>query len=351
MLAPDTEYQRAGAGTGSPRTMPQTDSIATALAAATAALQAGDIPLAIGRFETARRLAPDALAVLRSLGALYRHRQDWGRAWSAAETGLHLAGPQDAGFHGDRIAAMAGAGFVDTACRLAADWAAAEPDNADARHRHGELLLQTGRHEAALGELRAALALQGNRPDILVAAAEAAFRSGDRRNSHVWLDSAVGLMPDNRSVRMARATTLLSQRIWDPGLADYEYRLQPAPGLLIERNHGLARWQGEDMTGKTLLVIAEQGIGDQILLGRDLTTLQQLCGRLIVECTPRLVPLFRRSLPGLTIVPSAERRQGQVHHFDYGWLAAHAPVHAYIEIGSIMLRLWQRGLAPDRPVS
>jgi tetratricopeptide (TPR) repeat protein len=330
--------------------MPQTDSISTALAAAAAtALQAGDIPLAISRLEAARRLVPADVAVLRSLGALYRHNQDWGRAWSAAETGLHLAAQTDAaGFRDDRIAAMAGAGFADAACVLAAAEAEAEPGDPQARYRHGDLLLQTGRHDAALDELQAALAVQADRPDILLAAAEAAFRCGDHGRSRTWLDRAVALEPDNRSVRLARATILLSQGIWDPGLADYEYRLQPDAGLQIVRDLNLPRWQGEDLDGETLLVVAEQGVGDQMRMARDLPTLQGLCGRLIVECASRLAPIFARSLPGITVVPSMESRQGPMHRFDYGWLAEHAPVHAYIELGSVMLRLWQRGLAPDR---
>lgn len=332
-------------------TRPMPDSAPTAaslVAAASAALQAGDIPLAIRRFEAARHLTPAAIPVLRSLAALYRHAQDWGPAWSVAETGLHLAGDGDPGFRDGRIAALAGAGFTAAACSLAAGWAASEPGHADARHRHGELLLQTGRHDAALSELRAALALQPDRPDILVAAAEAAFRTGDRTGSRIWLDRAVALAPENRSVRLARATTLLSQGIWEPGLADYEYRLRPAPGLQVSRSLTLPRWQGEALAGKTLLVVAEQGVGDQMLLARDLPSLRHLCDRLIVECAPRLVPLFTRSLPGLIVMPSVESRQGQVHHFDYGWLAGVAPVHAYIELGSVMLRLWQRGLMPDR---
>lgn len=349
MLAPETF---------SPGPMPQTDSqtanaqVASALAvAAAAALQAGDLPLAVSRFEAARRLAPGEPAVLRSLGALYRHGQDWPRAWSVAETGLRATGDDDPGFRDDRLAAMAGAGFVDAAASLAAAWAAAEPDNPQARYRCGDLLLKAGKHAAALTELRAALALQADRADVLTAAAEAAFRQGDYSDSRLWLDRAVGLEPDNRSVRMARATILLSQSIWDPGLEDYEYRLRPDVGLQVIRTLSLPRWQGEDLAGKTLLVVAEQGVGDQIRLARDLATLCDLCGRLIVECAPRLVPLFARSLPGMTIAASVERRDGRTHLFDYGWLSQYPPADAYIELGSVMLRLWQRGLRPDRPAA
>jgi len=321
--------------------------IAALIGSAVTALQAEDIDLARSRFEAARRLAPTHTAILRSLGALYRRGSDWAQAWSVAETGLRLDG-DDSGFRDDRMAAMAGAGFIDAACDLAARWTEAEPQQPLALHRYGDLLLKTGRHAAALDQLQAALALQPDRPEILTAAAEAAFRMRDYGRSRAWLDRAVELEPENRSVRMARATILLTLGIWDPGLDDYEYRLRPDASRRIIRHLSVPRWQGEDMTGKTLLVLAEQGVGDQIRLARDLATLRGLCGRLIVECAPRLVPLFARSLPGITVAASNETRRGTQHIFDYGWLDAFGPVDACIETGSVMLQLYRRGIGPDR---
>lgn len=317
--------------------------------AALAALQANDLDKAVQHFAAARRLAPDQPELLRSLCALYRHLGRPAEAWSAAETGLRLS-PDDAGFGDARLAAMEAAGFVQAALTLARDWAAATPGEPSAKHRLGTLLLRTGDHAAALIALQAALTSRPDWPEALTAAAEAAYRAGDRDQARIWLDRAVALEPENRAARMARATILLSLGIWEPGLRDYEFRLLPSPLQQIERRHLTApRWQGEDLADHTLLVLAEQGIGDQIRFARDLILLQGLCGRLIVECTPRLVPLLRRALPARVLVAaSVERQENRRHVFDYGWLAAHGPVDFYIEAGSLLLRLFERGIMPDR---
>jgi len=62
-------------------------------------------------------------------------------------------------------------------------------------------------------------------------------------------------------------------------------------------------WQGEPLTGKTLLVWCEQGLGDQIMFVNTLPDLLRLGGRCILECNRRLAPLFARSFPGAEVVP------------------------------------------------
>ncbi|WP_409762244.1 tetratricopeptide repeat protein [Ferrovibrio sp.] len=286
--------------------------------AALRALKDGNTAAAIQHFATARRFLPTDAGLLHSLAILYRQERRWAESWSAAETGLRLQ-PDSADCGAARAAAL------------------------------GCLLLDQGAASEALFWLRQALAAQPEWPEILSQAAEAAYRSGEMTSARSYLDRAVALEPDNRTLRMARATILLSQQIWMPGLQDYEYRLRPTPGLEVLRD-GLhsPRWQGEDMAGRCLLVVAEQGIGDQIRFAGDLRDLVSLCGRLIVECESRLVPLLARSLPAITVAPSRQRRNGNRYVFDYGWLAELGPVDAWIEIGSLALRLFERNLPPDR---
>lgn len=325
---------------------------ATALAAlmesGVAALRENDLAGALLRFTTARRLAPANVGVLRTIAALASRNRQWPEAWSAAETGLALL-PGDEGFTDNRIVALAGAGFGAAALALARTWAIESPASGAAAGRLSALLLHSGDLSGASMWSARALQTLPARTDILLTAAEAAYRLGAMAPARDHLDRAVHLEPENRTVRMARATTLLSLGIWDPGLQDYEYRLAPEPGRGIRRlGLDLPRWDGGDLTGKRLLVLAEQGVGDQMRFARDLAELRKHCGDLTVECEARLVPIFTRSLAGMAVVPAQERRVGDIHLFDYDWLAGHPPCAAYIEAGSILLRLFERGLAPDR---
>jgi hypothetical protein len=87
-------------------------------------------------------------------------------------------------------------------------------------------------------------------------------------------------------------------RGWD----EYEGRLQVEPNL---RSLPAGRWEGKLLAGRSILLLAEQGIGDQVMFASCLPELLNGAGAgtSIVECDPRLVPLFARSFPQITAIP------------------------------------------------
>lgn len=63
-------------------------------------------------------------------------------------------------------------------------------------------------------------------------------------------------------------------------------------------------WNGEDLLDKTILILAEQGLGDQVMFASCIKDLLQRSPRkIILEVEPRLVKLFARSFPELSIIP------------------------------------------------
>jgi hypothetical protein len=63
-----------------------------------------------------------------------------------------------------------------------------------------------------------------------------------------------------------------------------------------------AKWQGEDLSGKSILVWGEQGIGDEILFAGLIPEVAETARRCVLECEPRLQPLFARSFPNVTVI-------------------------------------------------
>lgn len=61
------------------------------------------------------------------------------------------------------------------------------------------------------------------------------------------------------------------------------------------------RWNGEPLSGKTILVTAEQGIGDEIMFSSLVAELSRRAAKVFLESTPRLVPLMRRSYPEVEV--------------------------------------------------
>jgi tetratricopeptide (TPR) repeat protein len=102
------------------------------------------------------------------------------------------------------------------------------------------------------------------------------------------------------------ATAALLAGDFERGFAEYEWRKAhdryrhdfiDLPGPV---------WTGDDPTGRTILVHAEQGLGDTIQLARYLTLIAARGGRVVLACDPRLVP-WLGTLPGVKAVPKGGR--------------------------------------------
>ncbi len=170
--------------------------------------------------------------------------------------------------------------------------------------------------------------LLGERPDLAQAhanRAEALNRIGRYAEAFEAIEAAHRITPDDPRVALNRAFALLAAGRLDEGFAAYEARLAPAlPSAPLRRNLVIPRWTGGPPPG-LLLVAAEQGLGDELRFAASVARLLALGTGVIVEVEPRLVGLFRRSLPGAAVVPYDRRRSGVRPIFDYGWLADAGP--------------------------
>ncbi|MBF0195304.1 MAG: tetratricopeptide repeat protein, partial [Magnetococcales bacterium] len=87
--------------------------------------------------------------------------------------------------------------------------------------------------------------------------------------------------------------------------------------FLIHKNK---LWQGEELTGKRLLVWAEQGVGENIIFSSIIPDLLKRGGDVVLECNERLVKLFSRSFPTLSIIPHPEKLIIGEHDSEYDYI-------------------------------
>jgi len=112
-------------------------------------------------------------------------------------------------------------------------------------------------------------------------------------------DKILSIYPDEPAVRWNRAFSHLSLGRLKEGWSDYEFR-QYVPGSSV-RNFPYKRWEGQDLKDKTILIHAEQGLGDEIMFASCYREVIQSAEKCIIDCDPRLVSLFRRSFPQAVI--------------------------------------------------
>ena len=112
---------------------------------------------------------------------------------------------------------------------------------------------------------------------------------------------------DPRAV-MSHGVILLTLGYFEHGWDEFERRFELYGYKdLMDRFPREALWDGSDLAGKTLLVWAEQGLGDQIQFVRYIPMLAGSKAEVVLQCDRPLVRLFNQ-VPGASqIVPSRER--------------------------------------------
>ena len=93
------------------------------------------------------------------------------------------------------------------------------------------------------------------------------------------------------------------------GWKDYEWRFKTPQNPVERQPYTLPTWGGEKLAGKSILVWHEQAPGEEILFANMLPSVITRAARVVVQTTPRLAPLLRRSFPKAEIfdgpVPAA----------------------------------------------
>ena len=113
----------------------------------------------------------------------------------------------------------------------------------------------------------------------------------------IMLDKALGFQPDNSMIHLSKATILMGQGRYQAALPHYMHRLDTNSSLMrAARYPNLAPlWQGQSLENKTILVMAEQGIGDELFFALSFPGLIAQANRVIISADDRLIDIFARS--------------------------------------------------------
>ena len=115
------------------------------------------------------------------------------------------------------------------------------------------------------------------------------------------LDATSAITHANRALSLEALGQL--EEAWKE--SEWRYAIPTASSLYPYR-YTKAKWEGEPLQGRTLLVHREQGFGDVIQYLRFLPLLARLDGRVKFECPAPLLPLVS-SMPGVEAIPAHAR--------------------------------------------
>ncbi len=202
----------------------------------------------------------------------------------------------------------------------------------------GSTYREMGDAARAAEHYRAALARRPDYVPALVNLADLLSDDGDVDDALALYGRAIAREPDNAQARLNRAVLHLLKGNLKDGWRDYGARLK-VPGKAPVPDHRLTRWTGGSLKRTRLLVTAEQGVGDHIMFASMIPDLAARAARdggsVVLECEGRLVDLFARSFPGVTVHGWDLETRGGITRSRYGWLKNAGGANAFIETGSL----------------
>lgn len=187
---------------------------------------------------------------------------------------------------------------------------AARPDLGEGWMARGDSLANLGRSEEALECFRAALRSGDVAFQALVQIGMVLGATGRPAKAIEALDAALTLEPDAAVPRFQRGVLRLSLKDFGQGWDDYEARWRsdrfvassrgvlPKPMVPMLSTGASAA----DLRGKRVLLVGEQGVGDEIMFASIIPDLARAAASVACVCEPRLVGLFAASFETVSVV-------------------------------------------------
>lgn len=177
------------------------------------------------------------------------------------------------------------------------------PDFAEALSNRGNALQELKRFEEALDDYKRATALN---PSFAEAYSNRgnALRQLDRFDEALAsFDRAIMLQPGLAEAHFNSALCLLLTGDFDRGWNEYEWRWGTEQLSSEKRNFAQPQWTGSgEIAGRTILLHAEQGLGDTLQFCRYAPRVAARGARVILEVQKPLVALMRTVADGIEII-------------------------------------------------
>jgi len=254
--------------------------------------------------DKARTLAPDDFNILNqhanvllSLGrpqdALAEFKAVLGRMPQNVEARINCGLAQAA-----LGAAELALGEFDTALALA-------PGHPVAQYNRGVALIGLGRYAEAVAANDAALAVAPEHVNAWLNRGKALAQLARFDEAVASYGKAIALRKDFSDAHFNRALALLTLGDYRAGFAEYEWRWRRT-GMAPQKSRGRPLWLGEyPLARKTILLHAEQGLGDTIQFARYVALLAAQGAKIVLEVQAELKSLMTR-LDGVTAIARGE---------------------------------------------
>ncbi|MFM9265650.1 tetratricopeptide repeat protein [Tychonema sp. BBK16] len=179
-----------------------------------------------------------------------------------------------------------------------------QPHSWEALNNLGTVLQEQGNLEEALEYYHKALELLPDFVEAINNLGRTFLEKGAVEDAITCYRRVIDLSPEHASAHLNLSLALLLVGDLENGLAEYEWRWQlkefqtghysflAGPDNTVAAREYRPLWDGSDLHGKTILLHAEQGLGDSLQFVRYAAIVKSKGGRVIVGCYSQLTRLF-----------------------------------------------------------
>ncbi|MDA9153616.1 tetratricopeptide repeat protein [Planktomarina temperata] len=277
----------------------------------------GDWVKAIVAYENAIKINPNDPELLSNMGNVFKVQGKLEEAIEAYNKALAIK-PDYAEAYSNMGITLQDQGKLEEAIEAYNKALAIMPNYATAYNNMGNALKEQGKLEEAIEAYNKALAIK---PDY----AEAHSNMGNTLKEQGKLEEAIEaynkalvIKPDYAEAYSNMSFAKLLTSSWREGIELRKWRWHTKKHQTYNRSFSAREWDGNEAAhDKTLLVWAEQGPGDVVIWASCISHYAKICGKIIIECHPKLVELFKRSFPNVMIRSADSRSVDSPEDFDF----------------------------------
>jgi tetratricopeptide (TPR) repeat protein len=251
----------------------------------------GNIEESIFALRAAVRLKPDLAVAHNNLGIALAEKGLLDEAIASYRSAISHH-PQYAEAHSNLGNALRVRGDVNDAIAACRQAVQLNPDRAENWNSLGVALAAKGEAREAREVYRRAIAIKPGYAEAHTNLGNSLSDEGQVEKAATFYRRAVELSPDAVPAHWNLAVALLRQGDFQNGWPEHEWRLKARSQFPV-RPFLQPQWTGQDLTGQTILLHAEQGFGDTIQFVRYVSLVAARGARVILECQPELCGLLK----------------------------------------------------------
>ncbi|HTK84641.1 MAG TPA: tetratricopeptide repeat protein [Patescibacteria group bacterium] len=239
--------------------------------------------------EKALTIKPGHVESMVNLGSIFKELKEPGRALEYYDRALtQRPGYIDA--LNNKGLALIDLSRFDEAIECFDQAIAAAPNRAEIYNNLAAAFDEKGEYKTSFEKYQQALALMPDCPESYYGLGNLARKQGRIDEAVDYYSRAIALRPGYAEAHWNMAFLLLLKGDLIPGWRESEWRWRRKNMKM----HGFAgpAWDGGDLTGKTILLHCEQGLGDSIQFIRYAAFVKRKGGTVLLSCPPVLKKLF-----------------------------------------------------------